>query len=329
MRAMRIRTIIAVILAVTICFGATTMWTADTTGRDGDTDANIIDSNGSPTGTTTGAAPKKGGNKFAKIFKAPFKAISKLFGGSRDQNRLQRLKESDVAKFESAPMMRVSDNVTLETRTPSAKGSAKQHLMNGRALLGTGRINEAIAELSLAASMDARLSAEANSLLGLAYDQKGMRERAREAYERSMQESPDDAQTLNNLGFSLYQNGNYRAAVDRLKRAARLAPTDQRILNNLALAQCRLGKYEDAYKNFARAGGELTGRLNTAAMLERLGRDEEAIRYYEAARRLQPNSAFTLRRLVDLYGRLGRTLEAEDARRALSTLSGQMAVAKS
>ena len=112
MRAMRIRTIIAVILAVTICFGATTMWTADTTGRDGDTDANIIDSNGSPTGDDDAAAPKKGGNKFAKIFKAPFKAISKLFGGNRDQNRVQRLNESDVAKFESAPMMRVSDNVT-------------------------------------------------------------------------------------------------------------------------------------------------------------------------------------------------------------------------
>jgi Flp pilus assembly protein TadD len=216
----------------------------------------------------------------------------------------------------------------MEASAPRASGSAKEHLMNGRALLSAGRINEAIGELSLAASMDHRLSGEANGLLGLAYDQKGMRERAREAYERSMHEAPEDAQNLNNLGFSLYQNGNYRAAVDRLKRASRLAPTDQRILNNLALAQCRLGKYEDAYKNFARAGGELTGRLNTAAMLERLGRDEEAIRYYEAARRLQPNSEFTLRRLVDLYGRMGRTVEAEDARRALSTLGGQMAVAK-
>jgi tetratricopeptide (TPR) repeat protein len=134
---------------------------------------------------------------------------------------------------------------------------------------------------------------------------------------------------LNNLGFSLYQNGNYRAAVDRLKRAARLAPTDQRILNNLALAQCRLGKYEDAYRNFARAGGELTGRLNTAALLERLGRDEEAIRYYESARRLEPNSSITLRRLVDLYRRVGRTNESDDARRALTALADQMTIARS
>lgn len=324
---MRIRTIISIILAVTICFGATAIWTADTTGREGDTEANIIDANGSPTGQSTEG--KKKGNKFARIFKAPFKAISKIFGGSRDENRLQRLNEKDVARFETTGTMRVSDNVTAEEQRPSTKGTAREHLMNGRGLLSAGRVNEAIGELSLAASLDPRLSSEANGLLGLAYNQKGMRERAKESYERAMREAPEDAQTLNNLGFSLYQNGNYRAAVDRLKRAARLAPGDQRILNNLALAQCRLGKYEDAYKNFARAGGQLTGRLNTAAMLERMGRDEEAIKYYEAARGLQPNSPFTLGRLADLYARMGRFNEAEDARRSLSALSDQMAIAKS
>jgi tetratricopeptide (TPR) repeat protein len=324
---MRTRTIIAILLGVTLCFGATGLWSAETTGRDGDTDANIIDANGSPTGRATGG--KKGGNRVAKIFKAPFKAISKLFGGSSDENRLRRLNEKDVAKFESAPTMRVTDNVTMAERMPSTSGTAREHLMNGRALLNTGRVNEAIAELSLAASLDARVRAEANALLGLAYDRKGMSEKAKESYERAVKEAPEDAQTLNNLGFSLYQNGNYRAAVDRLKRAARLAPSDKRILNNLALAQCRLGKYDDAYKNFARAGGELTGRLNTAAMLERLGRDEDAVRYYEAARRLQPNSSFTLLRLADLYRRMGRTNEAEDARRALTVLSDQMTVAKS
>ncbi|HEX8774627.1 MAG TPA: tetratricopeptide repeat protein [Pyrinomonadaceae bacterium] len=324
---MRIRTIIAITLAFTICFGATALWTAETTSRDGDAETNIIDSNGSPVGQNKEG--RKGGNKLARIIKAPFKAFGKLFGGSRDENRLRRLNEKDVAKFESAPTMRVSDNVTMEESRPSTQGTAREHLMNGRALLSSGRVNEAIGELSLASSLDPRLSGEANSLLGLAYDQKGMRERARESYERAMKDSPEDAQTLNNLGFSLYQNGNYRAAVDRLKRAARLAPGDKRILNNLALAQCRLGKYDDAYKNFARAGGELTGRLNTAAMLERLGRDEEAIRHYEAARRLEPNSSITLRRLVDLYRRMGRSGEADDARRALTALADQMTIARS
>ncbi|HEX8142461.1 MAG TPA: tetratricopeptide repeat protein [Pyrinomonadaceae bacterium] len=323
---MRTRTIIAVTIALTLCLGASALWTADTTGREGDTETNIVDANGSPVGQNKEG--KKGGNKIARIFKAPFKAISKIFGGSRDDNRLRRLNERDVAKFESAPTMRVSDNVQMDERSPSTQGTGREHLMNGRALLSTGRVNEAIGELSLAASLDPGLSGEANGLLGLAYDQKGMRERARESYERAMRDAPEDAQTLNNLGFSLYQNGNYRAAVDRLKRAARLAPADQRILNNLALAQCRLGKYDDAYRNFARAGGELTGRLNTAALLERMGRDEEAIRYYEAARKLEPNSSITLRRLVDLYRRMGRINESEDARRALTALADRMTVAR-
>lgn len=322
---MRTRTIIAIAIAFVLTLGVTALWSADTTGREGDTDANILTDNGSPTGRS--AEGKKSGNKIAKIFKAPFKAISKLFGGSADENRLRRLSEKDVAKFESAGTMRVSDNTSVEAVRPDTSVSAREHLSAGRALLQTGRVNEAIAELTLAASLDARLRAEANGLLGLAYDQKGMRERAKESYERAMRDAPEDAQTLNNLGFSLYQNGNYRAAVDRLKRASRLAPADQRILNNLALALCRLGKFEDAYRSFARAGGELTGRLNTAAMLERLGRDEEAIKYYEAARRVQPASTVALRRLVELYRRMGRAEEANSTEHALSSLSDQMAVA--
>jgi Flp pilus assembly protein TadD len=126
-----------------------------------------------------------------------------------------------------------------------------------------------------------------------------------------------DAQALNNLGYSLYLSGNYRAAVERLKRAARLAPADGRILNNLALAQCRLGKYDDAYKNFARAGGEYSGRVNVAAMLVRVGREDKAIEHLEAARRLQPGSAGVLQQLADLYERNGKQDKADEARHAL------------
>jgi tetratricopeptide (TPR) repeat protein len=128
----------------------------------------------------------------------------------------------------------------------------------------------------------------------------------------------EDADTLNNLGFSLYQNGNYRAAVDRLKRAAKLAPNDERILNNLGLAFCRLGKIDEAYKAFARASGPLTGNLNTAKMLERFGREDDAIRYYEAAREVDPCNTIALRRLADLYQRAGRAAEFEATRAALA-----------
>jgi Flp pilus assembly protein TadD len=313
---MRRRTIIAIAIVLTLCFGITAYWSAETTGRDGDPDANIVRDAGSATGSNLDN--KKGGNKVVKVLTAPFRAFRKLFGGGKDDGKPQRLTEKDVEKFESAGTARVNDSYTPATSQPSASGDAKEHLAAGKMLLSSGRINEAISELSMAASLDPRLG-EAQSLLGVAYDRKGMHDRAKDAYEHAIKADPEDAQTLNNLGFSLYQNGNYRAAVDKLKKAARLAPTDQRILNNLALAQCRLGKYDDAYKNFARAGGELTGRLNTAVILERMGRDDEAIKQYEAARKVQPNSVVALQRLAELYRRNGRASEAQEAQSALAS----------
>ncbi|HKS29452.1 MAG TPA: tetratricopeptide repeat protein [Pyrinomonadaceae bacterium] len=311
---MKKRTIIAILLAFTLTFGITAFWSeAMTNVLDGDTDTNVIEQNGAEAGK---AKEKKKGNAVISALKTPLKAIGKLFGRGKSDDRVARLTEKDVEKFESAGVARVEDSRTEKTnKTPGA--SAREYLAEGRSLLLTGRINEAIAALSQAASLDPSLS-EAHNLLGVAFDRKGMNERARESYERAVKAEPEDAQTLNNLGYSFYLNGNYRAAIDRLKRAAKLAPTDERILNNLALAQCRMGKYKDALKSFTRAGGEFMGRVNTATMLERSGRDSEAIEQYEAARRINSGSAVVLRRLADLYGRYGRDNEAQAARAALA-----------
>ena len=315
------RTISAFLIAIVLTAGVSTFWTAATNETGGDDAAGIVASDGAATGTaedTTAATegkPKKKGNRFARFFKAPFKAVGKLFDG--DDDKVRRMSEKDVAKFESAPLMRVDDNVTpLEKSVGDVGGTAKDCLARGRVMFDQGRLNEAIKELSRAVSLDSRLS-EAHNLLAVAYDRKGLHERARESFERAL-DHETDAQTLNNLGYSLYVSGNYRAAVSRLKRAAKLAPADERIWNNLALAQCRLGKYDDAYKSFARSGGEYQGRLNVAAMLERAGRGEQAIEHYEAARRVQPQSEFVLQRLAELYARSGHSDRAEQARRSLT-----------
>jgi tetratricopeptide (TPR) repeat protein len=306
------RTINAFIIAIALTVGVSTFWSATTTEHDGDEAARVVAADGSPTGAAedpaAGEKPKKKGNRFVRFFKAPFKAAAKLFGGNDD--RVRRMSEKDVAKFESAPLMRVEDSRTERAAadTTDEGGTAKDYLARGRALLDQGRLNEAVKELSRAVSLDSRLS-EAHNLLAVAYDRKGLHDRARESFERALDREPD-AQTLNNLGYSLYLSGNYRAAVARLKRAAKLAPADERIWNNLALAQSRLGKYDDAYRSFARSGGEYQGRLNVAAMLERAGREDQAIEHYEAARRAQPQSEFVARRLSELYARNGRRTEA-------------------
>ncbi len=310
------RRLLAIFIAFVLTVAATAMWSASTIEREGDADANAIEDSGSQAGS--GGEQKKGGNKVARIFAAPFKAFGRLF--KHDDNKLQRMTEKDGEKFESVGVARVDDSRTPEPKKLAVANSAKEHLANGRAYLLNGQLNEAITELSTAASLDPKLT-EAHNLLGVAYDKKGLGDRAKDSYERAVKVEPEDAQTLNNLGFSLYQNGNYRAAVDRLKRAVKLAPTDDRILNNLGLALCRLGKFEEAYKHFARAAGAYTGNLNTARMLERFGRDDDAIKYYEDARRIDPNSTFALRRLADLYKRTGKPEQAQAASNSLAGVS--------
>ena len=326
---MRKRRLIAFLIALALTCGVTAMWSATTLEREGDPDANVLEDSGSLAGDVTEngqvTEKKKGGNKVARIFTAPFRAFGKLFS-RKDDNRLQRMSAKDAEKFESVGVTRVDDNRHPDSKKISTSGSAKERLAAGRSFLLDGRLNEAIAELSTAVSLDPRLS-EAHSLLGVAFDKKGLADRAKDSYERAVKVEPEDAQTLNNLGFSLYQNGHYRAAIDRLKRAVKLAPRDERILNNLGLALCRMGKFEEAYKNFARAGGELTGNLNIAKMLERFGREEDAIKYYEGARRVDPNSSVALRRLADLYQRIGKTQESQAARHALASASAEASVA--
>lgn len=319
------RRVVMILASLVLAVSAATIWSVEGDVRDGDTDTNVVAASGAEAGAQGASAPKKKGGGFFKIFKAPIKAVEHLFG--KDDSKLARMSEKDAARFESVAVVRVEDNTTA--RRPGAGDddqSAQGCLARGRVLLEEGRLNEAIAELSRAASLDPRLS-QAHNLLAVAYDRKGLHDRAKESYARAVDVHERDPEALNNLGYSLYVNGNYRAAVDKLKRAARLAPTDARVLNNLALAQARLGKFDEAYRNFARAGGEFTGHSNVAALLIRMGRDDKAVAHLEAARRIQPNSANVLRQLAELYERGGNRAKADDARQALQTTDDRQVVA--
>jgi Flp pilus assembly protein TadD len=227
------------------------------------------------------------GNVFVRALKAPFKAIGRIFGGGKkkDDNKFHKLTEKDVKQFKSAPSTRQFGvtNADKPVATAAVPGDAKSHLDLGRSLLNKGQLNNAIAELSKAVSLDEKL-AEAHSLLGVAFQFKGMPDWAKREFELALKLDKDNAQIMNNYGYLLYLTGDYNEALERLSKASKLAPNDARILNNLAMAQTQMGKYDDAYKNFVRAGGEVYGRLNIANRLQLAGRTDEAIKYFEAAR---------------------------------------------
>ena len=283
--------------------------------------------NAPDTSTETSVKPEGRGNGFLGALKAPFKAIGRLFGrGKKDNGKLERISEKDIKRFES----QVSNATPVTHVTPIEKpistgASAKDHLERGRTLLNDGNLNEAIAELSTSASLDPKLS-EASTLLGIAYDRKGLGTRAQDAFETALHAPDDLAMHLNNLGYLQYKYGEYDKAIKYLKRAAKLAPNDERIWNNLGLAQAELGKFDDAYKSFARAAGEFNGHLNIAIRLENHGSPEEAIKHLEKALALRSNSTVVLTRLVTLYERVGRHERAEQARSAVTAYTETSAV---
>ena len=200
---------------------------------------------------------------------------------------------------------------------PLIDGISSDHLAQGRALLEGGHVDEAIAELSIAAGVGSNLL-EANDLLGRAYSRRGWHQQAIECYERALVAAPKDPLMLAGLGHSLYLNNNQPLALKRLKQAAKRLPNDPSIQNNIGLVQTHLGKFDDAYKSFARAGGEFNARVRVAQILESVGRDKDAVKHIEAALRLQPNAPVALQRLAVLYQRTNRRDEAEAVRRTLA-----------
>lgn len=320
---------------------------------DDQTDARDESATEGETAQAANAGTKKRPNLFVRIISAPFRGLAKLFGGGKnDQAARVKAKEVKPAETQTVAVANESRNSSTtpavagtqraaivaspvvlpqpraseaadeaadyEPRkfTPFIESAPGDPLSQGRALLESGYTNEAIAELSIAAVAGPDL-VEANNLLGLAYDRRGQHKQAQEFYERALSVAPQNARVINNLGHSFYLDDRYNDALSRLKMAARLAPADTQVAGNLALVYGRLGKYEDAFKQFKRVGGEFYARTNTAALLAAAGRDRDAIKHYEAARKLNPVSSDVLRQLITLYVRTGQREKAEAAERVL------------
>lgn len=199
---------------------------------------------------------------------------------------------------------------------PLVVGVPNDPISQGRALITRGLFEEAISELSVAAATGTNL-VEANNLLGLAYDHRGQHQRAQEFYQRALTLAPRDAHVISNLGFSLYMDDRPKDALAKLKLAVRLDPSSPEIYNNLGFVYARLQKYDDAFRSFTQAGGDLYARVRTASLLEAAGRDRDAIKHYEAARKLDPSSTDVLRRLITLYNRTGQRDKAETVERSM------------
>ena len=271
---------------------------------------------------------KKSGNGFARALGAPFRALGRLFGGSSKKTEKtvtatapRKITEKDAAKFESAKIARIVD---ARTEAPASvvkveSAPVEVHLQNGREFLSSGKVNEALVELTAAQKADPK-SAEVQNLLGITYSNLGMPDQALKAFEAAVKGDKDNAQYLNNYGFLLLKTSNFEAANKYLKRAAKLSPSDARIWNNLAVAQCQRQKFDDALESFVKAVGEFDARVNMASQLLSQGMAQEAVKHLEVANALRPNSIEVLTRLTGLYNMTGRVADAAVTRKTLLAL---------
>ena len=274
----------------------------------------------------------KGDNTFVRVLKAPIKAIGRLFGvGKNDDNKPQRLSRKDVKKFETVGAAKVVDARTTGFETPmtetvaaadAALAPAQENLERGRALLNGGNATDAITVLSTAVSVDPKLH-EAYSLMGVAYEMKGLRDRAFESLEKAVKADNNNGEYLNNLGYLYFKNGDLDKAAKYLKRAVKAAPQAQRYWNNLGLVQAQRMNFDDAYDCFVRAVGEYQGHINVANRSQAMGFDKTAIKHLEQARVLRPATAEILLRLTVLYKRTGNEELAAEANTALVAAKSQ------
>src|SRR5262249_30100910 len=70
------------------------------------------------------------GEAFLTIFKSPFKAVSKLLGrGKKNDNKLHRLTEKDVERFESARTLQIKDATSVPVAPePNSNMSAADYV---------------------------------------------------------------------------------------------------------------------------------------------------------------------------------------------------------
>jgi Tfp pilus assembly protein PilF len=286
-----------------------------------------------------GDVQPKGDNTFVRVLKFPIKTIGRLFGVGKKDDRPRRLSRKDVKKFESVGTAKVVDARTMGFETPAAGTTenasagdpalapAQVNLERGRALLNSGNAADAITLLSTAVSTDPALH-EAYSLMGVAYEMKGMRDRAFDLFEKAVKAAKNNGEYLNNLGYLHLKNGDYDTAAKYLKRAVKAAPKAQRYWNNLGLVQAQRANFDDAYDCFVRAAGEYEGHMNVANRSQAMGYDKTAIKHLEQARALRPANAEILLRLTVLYKRTGNNEMAAESNSAFVAATSQAKATK-
>jgi Tfp pilus assembly protein PilF len=199
--------------------------------------------------------------------------------------------------------------------------NAAAHYRLGRALFMQKKFQEGNAEFAKAAQLDKNLPS-ASVAAALLYEQLGMRNEAKTAFESAVRANREDVKTLNAYAQWLLSTGDVTNAEKALAAARRVAPEDldTLILSGVAARMAKKMKpAEDYFVSALRLSPSNAAVINQLALLLVEQPDEEkrqrAMEFARINAMLQPNSAESNITLAWVLYQIGNTRDAEVALR--------------
>jgi superkiller protein 3 len=221
----------------------------------------------------------------------------------------------------------------------------------GKSLMALGKVDEAVEALEKGIGIAPR-SPLSQFLLGQGYLQLGKPDKAKEAYERAIALDPDHTNAYYGLARALTSLGERERAKECTETFRRLKAKDMENLKDrnaarddlLTMRSSLSLTHEDAAQVY-RKHGEVqqaeshlrravfldpaagSSRLNLASLYESMSRIPEAIREYEAFRKIEPANPMGFLALASLHSRSGRFVDAERMLKQLLEIDPNSALA--
>ena len=186
-------------------------------------------------------------------------------------------------------------------------GDALAHCGLGAALVGQGRLDDAVGCYERAAAIDPDL-AEAHYNLGVVLQQRGTLDGAVAAYGRALAVDPGYLEAHTNIGAAFDAQGKPGEAIAAYRRALAINPRHVRAHSNLGAVLQRQGKTDEAVASFANALAVdpdfVEAHNNMGNALDDQGKPDQAMACFRRALDIRPDFA-------EAHHNLGNTLKKD------------------
>lgn len=125
--------------------------------------------------------------------------------------------------------------------------------------------------------------------LGVLYDRLGDFQKAQDEYRLALEQSPKDADLLNDIGYGYYARGRWAESEKYLRQALVVKPKHARAAVNLGLCLGAQGRFDEALEMFSKAVTPAQAHSNLAFVLTIHHKWDEARREYQKALQIDPD----------------------------------------